>query len=304
MENFNLVGKNLNNKKVYKESQSKLTDQIFEKLRPVEGELEKTEQEKKMIMMVDILLEEVFEELDLEYDHFIDENQVHVIPENKHSEYIGKGAEASYHSDDQQIYLERALFKKLAGDHFHSLLHESVHAVSHHKYFVHEHGQVDNYRLGYRTAHPTKDLEHFRAFNEAVTERITLEIINKKENELSEELSIPKESFGDAYMSYSEEVDVLETMIDTISEKTEKPFNEIWSRIKKSLFTGEMMHLREVEEVFGKDGLKVLASMKTHYQKEESKVLELYKLYFSNKLSDTERSLITKRILSESKNYE
>ncbi len=304
MENFNIVGKGAKNTEMRHDNDSFLTETIYRSSKPVEGELAKTEIEKKMVMMVDILLEEEFENLGLEYDHFVDENQVHVINESKKEKYIDSTADAVYDSAHQQIFLSPESENNSRANQFHHLLHESIHAVSYHKYFLQENGELDNYRIGYRVDHPNKDTVRFKALNEAVTERIALEIIDLKKRVLMEELSVSEEDFDESYISYSDEVDILESIIDSMSESTGESFKEIWIKFKKSLFSGEMMFLRDIEKVFGVNSLKVLANIKTHYKKEESNIFELHKLYFSNKLSSEERDLITSRILNEAVKYE
>lgn len=52
---------------------------------------------------------------------------------------------------------------------------------------------------------------------------------------------------------------------------------EVFQKIKKGFFTGDMMHLRLIEEVFGPGSLRVLAAMGTEGATKDTDEGELYK---------------------------
>src|SRR5207253_2999762 len=83
-------------------------------------------------------------------------------------------------------------------------------------------------RSGYVSRKPGKEreLEHFTAFNEAVVQKTTWEKIG------SNLASVPKNP------SYDHEIQILDTIIEKIATHNREDKKDVWSRIKKGLFTG------------------------------------------------------------------
>jgi hypothetical protein len=69
---------------------------------------------------------------------------------------------------------------------------------------------------------------------------------------------------------------------------------DVWKRFKRGEFTGEMMHLRDVETAFGAHSLEILAMMES--RKFNKRILK----YFSTK-DLIERERIGKKIISWAK---
>ena len=69
--------------------------------------------------------------------------------------------------------------------------------------------------------------------------------------------------------------------MEKIAEKNSESKEAVWMRFKKGEFTGEMMHLREVERTFGKGALRVLAALGSGTRNmKRSKLIEQTESYF------------------------
>ena len=75
--------------------------------------------------------------------------------------------------------------------------------------------------------------------------------------------------------------------------------DEIWQKLRKGLFTGEMMFLRMFEKTFGPNTLKILAKFGASGQIEDEEVYEKFKQYFDASLENREDIA---KILLSSKN--
>jgi len=56
---------------------------------------------------------------------------------------------------------------------------------------------------------------------------------------------------------YNLPLEILEIVLEKIAKNNKEKPEQVWQRFKKGFFTGEMMHLRDVEKTFGKGALRV-----------------------------------------------
>lgn len=149
-----------------------------------------------------------------------------------------------------------------------SLLHEAIHYYGHIKY---QHNKKEDslsiYRFGYQITNDLgkeKEHEHFTGFNEGITEKITLDILEKNKNLIKTKLKISEKeiregSTSSQVSSYKINLGILEKILEKVSEKEKRHKEEVWENIKKGYFTGDMMHLRSIEKVFGPKALRILS---------------------------------------------
>ncbi len=254
-----IIGKNLTleDKEEIKNRLEKIKEQARQ---PIEGEFEKTEDELKFIERVNSYIGEELWGLGLEDKPEIKPEQVHLLPKEVFDEWFPElGSQACSSANRRAIYIDKSASTGLRLPVFKSLLHESLHLASHYK-FRSEENKGMAYRFGYKIYNPKNDHEHFSGLNEAVIDKTAKEIFAKREKELADEFGFP-ESEKKTLFWYDEYVKPLEAIIGKIAEKNGETGETVWRRFKKGLFTGEMMHLREVERVFGKDALKVFAAL-------------------------------------------
>lgn len=186
-----------------------------------------------------------------------------------------------YESDTGLIYIDDSLrgFKL-----FWTILHEVLHAIGRTTFNAHEKGWSSR-RIGYEQN--TSLGRQFSGFNEGVVELIVREIASSKYNEISQKLHEIKTAGGIANDDTSYEFRFLEhaydahrslvgdvikreafarqhesegeTEDDTLLMKYLRP---VETDMILGYFSGNMMHLRSIEEHFGEGSLRFFASLK------------------------------------------
>lgn len=109
----------------------------------------------------------------------------------------------------------------------------------------------------------------FNGLNEAVTEQMTIDTFKKNRDKIIQEF------YGEDSAGYERDVatiegehgmyapqrKVLNLIVDGVSEHYQEERERTWNRIKEGYYTGNLMHLRKIEKVFGKGTLRLLALM-------------------------------------------
>ncbi len=290
MEQLKFIGKNLTKEKLEQAETKVLDDIIISGEWYKEGELEKTEFEKEMILLADVILENEFERLNLNYNHFIPDEHIHIISDKFAKEDLPTQASAVFDSYEQQICaVRRENESKIKF--FHDLLHEMVHSVSHIKYEILE-DDIKNYRTGYALKNHKDNIKYLESFNEALTEDLTQSLLFKNRQVLYDTFNIKKLGIPN---SYSKDNMIIDNIVIGLSDNSKIPEHLIRDRFYKGLFTGDMMHLREIDKVFGEGSLRLLAFLDAH--EETELVHTLYRKYFDLKYSDEERYNYAEQIL-------
>jgi hypothetical protein len=245
-----------------------LVEQMREESRkPLEGEAEKTVEEMKVVDKINEYAAEEFEELGIKEEPAIPPEQIHFLSEEAYDNNFPGEKErgfAFHDPDTGLICVDKSRCSK--PQLFKVVFHEAVHTLSFHKYFASvETRRVGPYRAGYTTARPRvgedvkKFHEHFRGFNEAITEAITKEVMEKHKGDLASVFHFTPEERQKELRYYDEYIKVVDKIVDGIAVKNKEDRADVWRRFKRGIFTGEMMHLRDVERTFGKNSLQLLA---------------------------------------------
>ncbi|MBD3282184.1 MAG: hypothetical protein GF387_01080 [Candidatus Portnoybacteria bacterium] len=221
-------------------------------------EIEKDPTTIKFINSLNSLIEKEFEDLDIEKEpKEINSEMVHFLNKDGYKKYFPEEDRAKIVLSPEQsnIYLNLDSFKSIE-EVYATITHEFLHLQS----FLKK--SKDGIRTGYNIVKEKE--EHFTALNEFIINKLTKEILKKNEKELKEENIIIEKNFP----SIKYDSPILNTIINKIAEKENKEEEEIWEIFKKSLFTGNLMHLRKIEKTFGKNSLKLLSKF---YSKEKSR---------------------------------
>lgn len=248
---------------------------------PVEGEVEKSPEIERMILEVNQYREEIAAELQLPKPKPIVSAQIHLLPpalfKKRYPEYsdeawgnhenMGDGIFIKYDPQQQNADMIKMF-----------LLHEGVHIDSFRAFFTsNDKGEaVDNLtgetRSGYWTSKPRKNAQEqkhqrFIALNEAVVQKTTWEKIQDK---------LPTVKTNPSYIN---EIKILDTIVTRIAEVKQEDESIVWNRIKKGLFTGEMMHLRDIAKIYGQDSLHILADLTTEDEQATKTALDYFTEY-------------------------
>jgi hypothetical protein len=145
---------------------------------------------------------------------------------------------------------------------FYLLLHEIIHAAG----FSTEAPQGGPRRVGYmqygpRAENGTGDI--MRYFNEGVVQHLTKQWADRHRDAIIDLLGVEDSDFDFAEEPestiYRQSRRVLDLIVEGISTAKDEDQNQIYERIARGHFTGEMMHLRDIERTFGAGRLREIA---------------------------------------------
>lgn len=271
----NIIGKNLSEKWMEKAS-NYIEKSKEEGLKRIDGEYDKDSTEINFIEMVNNVLREELNEMQIEGSKFVAPDQIHSLNDETYQKMFGNSAGTHLFFDDA-IYINRdSIFKNANSPsikHLKVILHEIIHSYAFRKYYVNidkeiKHTNYSGYRYGYQVEHPYElNHLHFQGFNEAVTEEITSEMEQKYFVGILQKLNFPQDDLKEVALgvdrnpTYEKQREILLTIIKRIANTKQESEQSIWQQIKGGYFTGEMMYLRDIEKVFGKGSLRVLAAM-------------------------------------------
>ncbi len=227
------------------------------------SELQKTSGEKAAIALADDVLKIMFADLDIPEIPELRPDRFHVMSD----EWFGKnkkGIRGAFHSFEDKIVLRRnqtegpvQLYK--------TIFHEAVHSVSRITHRVNDEKKViHEYRVGYaitNTFHDDDVHAHLRGFNEGVVETIVEEMFHENKREIQQILRVPDRDFEEAIFAYPLFRSVVKTLCIGVAQAQKGKPRDIWQKIKRGQFTGDMMHLRDVEFAYGKGALRVLDAL-------------------------------------------
>lgn len=196
-----------------------------------------------------------------------------------------------------------------------SILHEMVHLNSVFKLNISKNEGGEGFRLGYSIKPNRKDdgdagdkPRYMDGLNEAIVQMVTLDILTLKHaEELESDFGITKEDqtefwSKDGYAGYEY---IFGIVIRRLAKELGLSSMDQWQKFRKNLFTGNLMFLRDVEKVFGKGSLRVLAFMGSHVSHARSdNMLRLFEKYFLTE-NQIEREEVAEKIFSndEDKGY-
>ncbi|TRZ52316.1 hypothetical protein D4R99_02940 [bacterium] len=245
-----------------------------EKLHPFEGEVEKTEKQLAYIDAVERYLQKTFKILNIPHEgRFIDPDQVHYFPKDileKNFSDITCDVGGFFSTADRALCMksyddsEKEELNKTEIRDLENLAHESIHLVSHSKFQANLVSgtklNIGNYRTGYLVQSSESGEMKFNGFNEGVvciTERLSL--INEAEELKRQFNATDKQIENLGYDAYIQNQMLVYALVGKIAEyRKESPVRAL-SRIIRGQFTGEMMHLRDVDDIYGKGSLDLLA---------------------------------------------
>jgi hypothetical protein len=230
----------------------------------MEGELEKTEKESKLIMLANILIQEELRSLGIESYKTFSLDRAHVLSSGsfKHNfpDHFNAGHNAFYDSGNNTIFVNREMANNDAQFLF-ALTHELVHYASEKKFYVGEDKGIYNARSGYSLNSDWKNPDRRKrlgGFNEIMDSYLVYKMFCKGFGFLKEELGIKMEDVNNA-ISYRRYIPLFEAIIEKIGESENTDFRQAFIDFEKGLFDKNILVLKKIEKAFGKDSLEVLS---------------------------------------------
>lgn len=270
MENgFKIMGKNLSpeRKEIFTKKYEKIEK---EAMTPYTNELEKNEKAKEIIGFINACLKKEFEEMHLEYTE-IPVQKIHIFSKESFEKtfYDKKGSLGAFSS----AILKEANIKACDGEiarAFKAITHEMIHIASYNVYYADPENEElkENYRSGYFNNQHQGDNyhNHFIGLNEGIIDLVVSEIVQENLDTILKMLAIEKEDWKDVVW-YHDESNLINRIAEKIATKNGEDFDIVYKRFKRGLFSGEMMHLRDVERVYGEDALRILSYLNSNVEK-------------------------------------
>lgn len=232
---------------------------------PIEGELEKTELDLRMIQTVKELLGKELKFLKIEQSFDIKPDQVHIFDGEMYRTLFGKEESGSMRSTHNFICINRGRVDTTAR-YFGAILHEAIHVVSTQKFYMSREKDIYDARVGYRLRSVWKknlgpDADLFRGLNEFMVEAASYLILVRNVERLEKEFGITEEDINGPMYTYIEYGGTINSIIDKISSYRGAPVGRVYRNLVRGLFSKSMLALKDIDKIFGKGALRVLASM-------------------------------------------
>jgi hypothetical protein len=236
----------------------------------IENEVEPTTQQKEIIELAIQNLNERLLELGLDAIETPWE-QIHFLPNKIFKKLFPEDKGANAFSDGFSIIAKHNFENPVQLIELYIIiLHETIHSNSFQRhYYDPDKDKTIMTRRGYFSVNKD-DHEHFRGFLEVITQRMTLDIMEKNKGELFKIADLEIEGSDEATTETRNSdpyVEVITLIIKKIAQQDQKKEEEILDEFEIDMFTGRMHHLKKVERIFGKGALRVLAALSSATKK-------------------------------------
>src|SRR3989344_4704423 len=267
-----------------------------EALKPIKGELEKTEEEVEMIEAINSIIQAELASLGIREYKPIPQEKIHILPgeifKENFPDFEGR---AFFLSTSDAVYVDRDKIDTKARA-FSGLLHELIHRASTTKFYVKEDGGgVHDARVGYRIRSPWKESSRenrLQGFNELMTDYTVYKILFKNQQMLESTIGITKEEIQGAIYTYMNYEPILESIIKKISEDKAISSQEVFDDLERGQFESNILVLKDIEKSFGKGSLGILSLLETLKKREDNdKLEEMIKIFFAEQDETVRRQL-------------
>lgn len=232
--------------------------------------IEKSFDEEKAIWLIDDILKKEFVAMGIDWIPEIDADRFQHMSEQWFKSQTQKNTAGIHYPVEDQMAFNRGR----AGSAvlvYKVIFHEAIHNAAKRKYWAKpatvdgKKGlQFDAYRGGYQSANlasPDGVHVHLVGFNEGVVEMTSQTYFHKYAHQIQEELAVTESEMDESGFAYEKSRAIIREIVRTLSLGQEIPETEVWKKIRKGQFTGEMMHLRDIEYLYGKGALRVLDAL-------------------------------------------
>ncbi|MFO0704926.1 MAG: hypothetical protein U0517_03105 [Candidatus Andersenbacteria bacterium] len=153
-------------------------------------------------------------------------------------------------------------------------MHEALHLASFEKYYKNSNDEYRGSRSGYYAYLDGKG--SFASLNEAITEKIAWELVDKKLEMVPEGPIEWKRDTKARTESYDDDRYILDIIVEKIAAQKQELGDVVWRRFKMGYLSGRVMHLRDIERTFGKGALRMYAELTPETVEKNKRVLVTY----------------------------
>lgn len=252
----------------YSEEDVKGLDQVMEAwakeaATPLEGELEKTEEETRMITVADDLIKKEIESLGIEGYESVDTASVHLLPTEVYRKHFSgnSGEDGFYRAVSHAIAVNKGATdtkpRLLA-----TVTHELIHRASGQRFHRDIDFGVHESRVGYRVRSPWKEGGERKAltgFNEIIVETTNIHVLKSNQQLLEKEFCITMEDLNGPNYHYMEYSPVLAAVVAGLADYYKKTNLEVFKDLERGQFDNTLLVLKDLDKVFGKGSLEMLS---------------------------------------------
>lgn len=302
-ERFSIIGKELPEEDI-KEVRGLIEKARAEYLKPVEGEIEKNPDELRLITLINEYLNQELEKLGIDKKISVPPEAIHILEKEAYQERYPKDTNATSAIEESAAFINNGTMDNRWKKYI-VIAHEIIHLASWFSIYAEKKEKL--YRLhsaGYRYEHDSEsDHFHFHGLNEAVTQKMAEEFFHDQRQRIIRDFKFTPGEKRKIKPAYRENIAVLDLVISKIAQSKNEDPDSVWQRMKRGYFSGEKMHLRDIEKVFGKGSLRVLGAMSSQEKELPGEDMDELFVQFFEAEDDTERERIAKKILSERERF-
>ncbi len=225
----------------------------------VEGELEKTEKDIRMISIASSFIEAELTSLGIDRFEAIKDSNVHFVASGE----LGGSESGHYSAVSDSVIIDTSgadtQSKVLA-----TTVHELVHRASTQLFHAEEDGGIVEARVGYRIRSPWKEpieRQALTGFNEIMVESTVMKILARNAEQIQKEFGISLEDIRGPIYHYMEYSPVLSRIVAKVAEQKGTSPSEVFNDFERGQFDSNILVLKDIEKAFGKGSIEVLSYM-------------------------------------------
>ncbi len=268
---------------------------------PVEGELEKTLEEIKIIETINSLLDSELKSIGIKEYSTLSAEKIHLLSNSVFlKKFPDTNAKGFFSSTLDSVYLNKESTDTKARF-LSTLLHEAIHRASSVKFYGDLENSIYDARVGYRINSQWKDSgrqKRFRGFNELMVDYTTYKILSKNIEILESSFGITREDINGPIYSYMDYEPILSSIVKKISEDKKTDPLEVFNNLEKGQFENNIFVLKEIENSFGEGSLSILSLLSELKNKQENLLLDKMIFDYFGEEDAEKRKIIRSSIIS------
>ncbi len=249
-----------------------------ESLKPLEGEMQKTEEQIKIIDAINNFIGNELKSLGIDTFQPIEKERIHFLTKEQYQKaFPGNTDRAFYRSTSDAIFINGNDIKPTL---FATLIHECIHRVSVKKFYITPENGLRDARVGYRTHSDWKDTRTWSLEGFNMNDITVYTILLKNTKTLQENFGITWEDINGPIFAYMDSAGILMAVFKKIAEDKKISTQDVMQKFIRGHFEGSFLVLKDIEYSFGKGSIELLARLNTLDSEEDNtnliKMLELY----------------------------